>query len=129
MAYEGVPLKVRAAVDARDGGRCRWCGATNRGRDQHHIEYRRGNSYDVLENLVSLDRDCHSFVHGNPRPNGTRITKEIAQLVLFWVIEHPGTTGSGRWRGLKREFLQHGLCAHGRKIDECPYEHSSSGKR
>lgn len=121
MAYDGLPEAIRTAVDNRDGGRCRWCGATNRGRDIHHIEYRRGASYDVVENLVSLCRGCHSFVHGTPRPGGARVTKGVAQEVLFWVITHPGTTGAGYWRRLKRNWAAQGLCEHGADPRVCQY--------
>lgn len=121
MRYEGLPDALRREIDARDGGRCRWCGATNRGRDHHHIEYRKGYSYDVLENLVSLCRACHSFVHGNPRPSGARIVKPLAQEILKWVIAHPGTTGSSRWRALRRSFALAGLCEHGEKVDTCSF--------
>jgi hypothetical protein len=121
VSYDGLPDALRRAVDARDGGRCRWCGATNRGRDIHHIEYRKGLSYDVLENLVSLCRACHSFVHGNPRPSGVRITKASAQAVLRKVIATPGATGSSVWRRRKRQFALEGLCEHGEKMDACRY--------
>lgn len=115
---------LRKAVHDRDGGRCRWCGATNRGVDLHHIEYRKGISYDVLENLVSLCRACHSFVHGNPRPSGARIVKPVAQEILFWVISHPGTTGTARWRQRKRQSLLAGLCEHFQEVDGCPFPHA-----
>jgi hypothetical protein len=121
MAYTGLPDDVRAAVDARDHHRCRWCGATNRGRDVHHIEYRRGSSYDVPENLVSLDRSCHGFVHGTPRPSGLRIVKPVAQRVLREVIATPGTTGSALWRQLKHRFALEGLCEHGEMSGLCPW--------
>lgn len=123
MAYDGLPLPLRREVDERDGGRCRWCGATNRGRDVHHIEYRKGTSYDVLENLVSLDRACHSFVHGNPRPSGQRIVKEIAQRVLFETIAGPGRTGASVHRGLLRRWTLEGCCEHGasKELDVCRY--------
>ena len=121
MAYTGLPQSLRDAVHERDGGRCRWCGSTNRGIDLHHIEYRRGIAYDVLENLVSLDRACHSFVHGNPRPNGTTIVKPVAQEMLFWAISHPGTTASSAWRRKKREWTLAGLCEHGEEPGVCRY--------
>lgn len=117
--FEGLPDALRRAVHARDGGRCRWCGATNRGVDLHHIEYRKGLSYDVLENLVSLCRACHSFVHGNPRPSGERIVKAVAQPVLFAVIATPGVTGSSLWRRRRREWALAGLCEHGQAREEC----------
>jgi hypothetical protein len=123
MAYDGLPEALRRQVTERDRNRCRWCGATNRGIDLHHIEYRRGLSYDVLENLVCLCRACHSFVHGNPRAGGARIVKSVAQQVLFWVIAHPGTTGAGRWRTLKREWALASLCEHGEEVDACQNRH------
>jgi hypothetical protein len=119
--YAGLPDTLRHAVDDRDGGRCRWCGATNQGdTDKHHIRYRRGAADDVLENLVSLCRACHTFVHGNPRPGGARIVKGVAQQILLWVIAHPGTTGSSRWRQLKKGWALVGLCEHGEEVDACP---------
>ena len=121
MAYEGLPPALRRAVDERDGGRCRWCGATNRGRDVHHIEYRKGSSYDVIENLVSLCRSCHSFVHGNPRPGGQRIVKDVAQRVLFTTITTPGATGSSVWRRLRRRWTLEGCCEHGERKSLCRY--------
>lgn len=118
-AVDQLSDALRTEVHERDGRRCRWCGATNRGVDLHHIEYRRGSAYDVLENLVSLCRACHSFVHGNPRAGGARITKHVAQEVLFWVIAHPGTTGSSVWRRKKREWSLSGRCEHGETREAC----------
>ena len=123
MTYEGLPESLRHEVDLRDGRRCRWCGAANRYTYKHHIRYRRGVADDVLENLVSLCAACHSFVHGNPRPGGARIVKDVAQQVLAWVIDHPGTTGSSRWRQLRRQWALAGLCEHGAELDACPYRH------
>lgn len=126
-----IPDDVRRAVDERDGGtsptgvRCRWCGATNKGRDVHHIEYRRGSSYDVLENLVSLCRTHHGFAHGTPLPGGQRIVKDVAQRVLFAVIEQPGNTGAAIWRQMKARFAQDGLCEHGDQPAECRWCPSS----
>lgn len=119
MAYTGLSDAVRHAVDDRDGHRCRWCGATNRGRDIHHIEYRRGESYDVPENLICLCRSCHNFVHGTRRPSGLRIVKEVAQRVLLEVIATPGSTGASLWRQLKHRFEQEGLCEHGSQPGMC----------
>lgn len=121
MSYSGLPPALRRALTERDGGRCRWCGATNRGVDGHHIEYRRGISYDVLENLVCLCRSCHSFVHGTPRPSGKRISKAVAQDVLFDVIRMPGTTGSSIWRRREKTFLLAGRCTHGQEKDTCRF--------
>lgn len=127
MAYDGLPDAVRRAVDERDGGtsptgvRCRWCGATNQGRDVHHIEYRRGPAYDTVGNLVSLCRLHHGFVHGTPLPSGQRIVKAIAQLVLLEVIESASLTGAAVWRQMKRRWEQQGLCEHGEMPDQCPW--------
>lgn len=118
--YTGLPEELHVALRERDNHRCRWCGATNRGTDAHHIEYRRKFSYDRLENLVSLCRLHHGFVHGTPLANGDRITKKVAQNVLAWLVDHPGTTGSGRWRSLKRQWVLEGRCEkHGEKKNEC----------
>lgn len=122
MAYEGLPEALRVEVLARDNHRCRWCGATNRGGDLHHIEYRRGYSYDRADNLITLCRLHHGFVHGTPLGNGDRITKKVAQLVLFWLVDHPGTTGASRWRSLKRQWVLEGRCLeHAEKKNECLY--------
>lgn len=120
MAYDGISAELRAQLYERDNDRCRWCGATNRGRDAHHIEYRRGYSYDRLDNLVTLCRLHHGFVHGTPLANGERITKASAQEVLLKVIASPGLTGSAYWRRLKRQRVLDGKCErHGAEMDEC----------
>lgn len=120
MSYKGLPAQLKAALAARDQYRCRWCGATNRGTDAHHIEYRRGYAYDVLENLVSLCRLHHDFVHGAPLGNGDRIVKAVAQAVLLHLVDHPGVTGASYWRRLKRQWVLEGKCErHGVKADEC----------
>lgn len=112
--YTGLPDKLRAEVFERDARRCRWCGATNQGLDIHHIEYRKGTSYDVLNNLVSLCRSHHSFVHGIPNAKKVTITKDVAQAVLFRTIQTPGTTGSANWRSLLRIWEREGKCSrHG----------------
>lgn len=122
MTYSGLSDALRKEVDERDGKRCRWCGATNRGRDLHHIQYRKGVSYDVADNLISLCRACHSFVHGNPRPNGQTIVKPVAQGVLQLLAEHSGITGASAWRDRKRRWVLEGLCQHGEIMDICPFE-------
>lgn len=122
MKYTGLPEELRLEVYTRDSNRCRWCGATNRGRDLHHVEYRRGFSYDRADNLITLCRLHHGFVHGTPLANGDRITKKVAQEILSWLIEHPGTTGAGKWRSLKRQWTLEGRCLdHGEKKDTCLY--------
>lgn len=118
--YTGLPESLRREVLERDNYRCRWCGATNRGGDLHHIEYRRGYQYDRANNLITLCRAHHSFVHGTPNRAGQTITKKVAQLVLQHLVEHPGTTGSAVWRSFKRRWALEGRCeAHAEKMDEC----------
>ena len=120
MAYNGIPELLRAQVLERDKHRCRWCGATNRGGDLHHIEYRRGYSYDRLDNLITLCRAHHSFVHGIPNAAKQTITKKVAQQVLQTLVENPGTTGSAVWRSLKRRWALEGRCeAHGEPKGAC----------
>lgn len=121
MTYDGLPTELRDRVKSRDAYRCRWCGSTNQGVDLHHIRYRRGDVDDVLENLVSLCRRCHGFVHGTRNRAGRSITKSVAQMVLFWVIDHPGTIGSGRWSAVIRQWTLAGLCTqHGEEKATCP---------
>lgn len=101
--YTGLPPALRKAVFERDQHRCRWCGAVNPqfgGFDIHHIEYRRGYTYDVLNNLVTLCRLCHGFVH-----DSYAIPKTEAQTALLRVIseEGQGTTGMATWRALRRQ--------------------------
>lgn len=113
--------RLKKAVRERDNHRCRWCGATNRGVDAHHIRYRRGYADDVIENLISLCRACHSFVHGIPRPSGQSIVKSVAQQILFELTVSPGLTGTSLWRRRKRQWALEGKCEkHGEKKDECP---------
>lgn len=99
--YTGLPPALKKAVYERDQYRCRWCGSTNRAAyDVHHIQYRRGYTYDVLDNLVSLCRGCHDFVH-----DSYQIPKLQAQHVLSVLIneEGRGTTGMALWRALKTQ--------------------------
>lgn len=118
--YTGLPEALRQEVLQRDAFRCRWCGATNQGGDLHHIEYRRGFSYDRADNLVTLCRLHHGFVHGTPNGQGEMLSKHVAQLVLRHLVDHPGTTGSSAWRRLKRQWVLEGRCTqHGEKKDAC----------
>lgn len=101
MSYTGLPTKLRQAVFARDNYRCRWCGATNQPPyDVHHIQYRRGRSDDVIENLITLCRRHHDYVH-----NSYLIPKLRAQEILRHLIspEGRGLTGMAMLRRLVRE--------------------------
>lgn len=96
--YTGLAADLAAHVHDRDGHRCRWCGRTDQRTDLHHIRYRRGTVDDVEDNLISLCREHHDFVHGRPNRRRETITKDVAQQILRTVIENPGTTGSALWR-------------------------------
>ena len=118
--YAGLSQSLRREVLARDQYRCRWCGATNRGADLHHIEYRRGTSYDVAGNLISLCRLHHGFVHGTRNGAGEMLSKRVAQMLLGELVDHPGQTGSALWRRTKRQWVLEGRCIqHGEKTDTC----------
>ena len=117
--YEGLDARLKKAVLERDRYRCRWCGRTNAKVDPHHIRYRRGESDDVEENLISLCRRCHDFVHGTPNVKREIIPKIVAQQLLWDLIERPGLTGMALWRQRKREFANDGLCEHGQFPQSC----------
>lgn len=119
MAYTGLPPALAHKIRVRDGYRCRWCGRTNEATDPHHIRYRRGSSDDVEENLICLCRRCHDFVHGTPNIKGEIIPKQVAQRLLWDLIDLPGTTGMALWRIRKREFADTGLCPHGQYPESC----------
>lgn len=94
--YTGLSEKLRGEVIRRDRGRCRFCGATNRGVDLHHIVYRRGTVDDVASNLICLCRHCHNTVHGLNRK--LPLSKALAQEILFELIDSPGRTGLSLYR-------------------------------
>lgn len=100
--YTGLPPALKQAVFARDGYRCRWCGVTNSswGYDAHHIQYRRGYSYDTLENLITLCRQHHNLVH-----DSYLIPKPVAQEILAFLISEDGagTTGMAVMRTKQME--------------------------
>jgi hypothetical protein len=121
MAYDGLAPALRMSVVIRDahsqmawdrGGRCRWCGRVGPV-DVHHIDYRRGDRYDREGNLISLCRPHHNFVHGTPDGKRRTISKRVAQVVLFELLQTPGQTGAALWRIKLRAWAQEGRCQHG----------------
>lgn len=58
-----IPAKARKAVRERDGGICQRCGMN--GPDIHHRLRRRDGGHK-LSILVTMCRDCHSWVHNHP---------------------------------------------------------------
>jgi 5-methylcytosine-specific restriction endonuclease McrA len=89
MTYKGLPDALKKSVYDRDAYRCRWCGVTNAyAYDVHHIEYRRGTSYDVTDNLITLCRACHNYVH-----DSYKIPKAEAQEILKELVATKGMVG------------------------------------
>lgn len=89
--YEGLDQKLRQAIFLRDNYRCRWCGRTNgNAYDIHHIRYRRGTSDDVMENLITLCRLHHNYVH-----DSYLIPKATAQEILWFLASDEGRGQSG----------------------------------
>lgn len=117
--YTGLSDELRAQVLRRDGHRCRWTGRSGVPLDLHHIEYRRGESYDTADNLISLSRAAHDFVHGAKTPAGHSIIKPVAQLVLHELVAKPGTTGLAIWRRHRAAWLSAGMCEHGEDPGVC----------
>lgn len=87
-----LPDALRRSVIERDRRRCRWCGQHGEkvGIDVHHIRYRRGDVDDRPDNLISLCRPCHEFVHGRHEKSPP---KAVCQLVLWKALDEPGRTG------------------------------------
>lgn len=85
-----IPPAARAAVDERDGYRCRGCGRwLGEGRYIHHIFYggdavgMGGRRKHVLDNLVTVCMACHERFHSN---------KGKYQPFVAEVVKNPGTT-------------------------------------
>lgn len=63
----GVNPNLREQVFVRDNWTCQWCLVPGGRLDPHHILPRGRGGADRLENLVSLHRVCHRYVHEHPR--------------------------------------------------------------
>lgn len=59
-----IPTKQREAADARDQGQCVRCGMS--ASDKHHRKRRRDGGH-VIENIISVCRACHAWIHGHPK--------------------------------------------------------------
>lgn len=73
-----IPDRIRAEVDERDLGYCRFCGQyAGERRALHHIEFggdavgMGGRRHHNPDNLLTVgwlfEHDCHSVIHGNKR--------------------------------------------------------------
>jgi len=61
--------KLRKQMLRRDGWRCQLCGSMSN-LEVHHQEYRSHAGEDAEDNLITLCRRCHAFVHEKlPRRN------------------------------------------------------------
>ncbi|HXG71314.1 MAG TPA: HNH endonuclease signature motif containing protein [Gemmatimonadaceae bacterium] len=61
-AKEAAWQRVRRQVLARDNYRCRACGAAEH-IDVHHLKLRSAGGTSTMDNLIALDRICHSEIH------------------------------------------------------------------
>ena len=62
-----VPADVKAAVYARAGGKCDWCGNVLGDRwDPHHRQLKSRGGKHTLECLTALHRHCHDWVTVHP---------------------------------------------------------------
>lgn len=64
---KGIGEHLRGQVFGRDGYVCQWCKVPGGRLDPHHILPRGRGGKDTLDNLVSLHRLCHRYVHEHPR--------------------------------------------------------------
>lgn len=96
-----IPERMRAEVDARDLGYCRFCGRyAGPQRALHHIEYggmgqRRRHAVDNLMTVGWLfDHDCHTVIHSN---------KRLWMPLCLEVVKRPGVTVLQLYRWTQRE--------------------------
>ena len=54
---------VKAAVLSRDNYTCQICGKKNSKLEVHHIQFRSKGGSNMMDNLVTLCRDCHKRIH------------------------------------------------------------------
>lgn len=80
--------RLRSQAYHRSGGRCE-CGQLNGTRcpriatwsdgHMHHVVSRNRGGWDVLENVLFLNRDCHRRITGEPRWSWNLRTGEFRQ--------------------------------------------------
>lgn len=71
--------EIKMEVLERDGYSCQFC-YTHRNLDSpHHILYRSRGGKDESDNLITLCRKCHDFVHAN----NVKISKTVDGEWMF----------------------------------------------
>ena len=63
---KGIDTFLRERVFIRDNYTCQWCKAPGGALDPHHILPRGRGGKDTYDNLVSLHRKCHRYIHEHP---------------------------------------------------------------
>lgn len=61
-----IPVNIRNLVLARDRMTCRWCMVKGGALDCHHRLRRSQGGKDEEQNLVSVHRLCHGYIHEHP---------------------------------------------------------------
>jgi 5-methylcytosine-specific restriction endonuclease McrA len=61
-----IPTTIKDAVFKRDGWLCQWCEQPGGGLDAHHRIRRSQGGKDEYDNLVSVHRKCHRYIHEHP---------------------------------------------------------------
>lgn len=80
---------IRKKVYARDGNRCRACGATNVKLNAHHILLLRVSQTNDERNLVTLCDSCHKIVEEKAlsvlKSGGHK--KDVVRMTHRWLME------------------------------------------
>jgi len=63
--HTDISVKARKAVHIRDGGRCVYCGRTDKPIELAHFISRARGGLGIPQNLVSLCIDCHYDYDGS----------------------------------------------------------------
>ncbi len=63
--HTDISVKARTAVHSRDGGRCVYCGRTDKPIELAHFISRARGGLGIPQNLVSLCIDCHYDYDGS----------------------------------------------------------------
>ena len=58
-----IPAALKERVFTRDEWTCRWCDQAGGALDAHHVVRRSQGGKDEYDNLVSVHRVCHRYIH------------------------------------------------------------------